>query len=242
MAREARTAGWALLAHGVLTITSVILIGYFVGALGATDLDDPSVGLRFLQEHRRWFVLNGLVLVATAVALAVAVLALDELLRDLPARIWRRLVLAVGLLGAACLSVAGIFAVAAPGPLEHIAGFGQSDARAAYLVVQMAGTQVALPLALLATAAWVGAVGPTGRWAGTWGPVLGWLALVPALRVPVGLVGALLVTDDPAGEGSSVLWVLYQLAVVSGAVWFVAAGVKLLRRRSRLASPQQSTS
>ena len=226
MTRTQRVGGWALLAYGGLSVGAAALAVSAV-SLGLEDGDNPAVGLRFFRDHGDVYVLSGITLFFMAVSLAVAVLSLDDLLAERAHRLARRSVTTSGLFASAFLAVAGIFQISAPGPVLRIAEFGATDGRAAYLVVQQAGTQVALAGGLLTAGIWVVGTCVLGGRQRLIPPALAWLGLIPGFRVVAGLFGPLL---DDASDASSAVWVVYMLAVVGTSVWFLLAGGWLVVR------------
>ncbi|HUW17456.1 MAG TPA: DUF4386 family protein [Actinomycetes bacterium] len=234
MTRTQRVGGWALLAYGALSVGATALIGVAV-SLGLEDGDDPADGLRFFRDHGDVYVLSGITLFFMAVSLTVAVLGLDDVLADRANRLARRSVTTSGLFASAFLAVAGIFQISAPGPVLRIAEFGEADGRAAYLVVQLAGTQVALAGGLFTVGIWVVGMCVLGGRQRLIPLPLAWLGVIPGFRVVAGLFGPLL------DNLSSVVWVVYMLAVVGTSVWFLLAGGWLVVR-SRTARSEVAAS
>ena len=222
--RTQQLGGAALLAYGVLALGVAILTGISVSQYGFEDGDDPTVGLQFLRAHGDVYVLSGIGLVLMAVALTVAALSLDESLGARSHVVARRAVTTCGLFGAAFLVIAGVFQISAPGPVLRIEEFGPADGRAAYLVVQMAGTQVTYAAGLLAVSGWVVGICVLAGRHGVLPKALAWLGVIPALRIAVGLLGPLL--DD----ASSALWLTYIAVIVGVNLWFLLAGLWLLLR------------
>ena len=109
--------------------------------------------------------------------------------------------------------------ISAPGPVDHIRGYDEQWGEAAYLVVQMAGTQGGLLGGVVLTAFWV-VTGCVVAWrGGTLPRPLCALGLV-ALLYPLGSALSLVVD---VGE---VLWFVGLASMVLGVpVWFVASGV-----------------
>jgi len=224
MARPQRVGGWAMLAHALFSIGVIIVIGISISRLRLEDGDNPADGLRFFRDHGDVYVLSGIGVVFMGVTLAVAALSMDEVLADRANRLSRRLVTSSGLLATAFLLAAGIFQISSPRPVLRIAEFGEADRRAAYLVVQTAGTQVAFTGRVLLVSVWAAGLCVLAGQQRLLPLPLAWLGVIPALRVLVGRFGPLV--DDV----SSALWVLSLLVLVGMNVWFLAVGTWLVVR------------
>lgn len=174
-----------------------------------TDGDNAAQSLVYLQQHGTAYQLSGLCLVVAALGLLRAATTVP----------WRTAFLtAVGCVAAGLWVFAGALRVSAPGPVDHIRGYDEQWGEAAYLVVQMAGTQGGLLGGVVLTAFWV-VTGCVVAWRGGTLPrplcALGLVALV----YPLGSVLSLLVDLGDA------LWFAGLLSLVVGVPgWLVVTG------------------
>jgi hypothetical protein len=130
---------------------------------GESDGDNPDESLRFLAEHGDAYVITGILLVMVAASLVVAAVATRAILRSERESLWVDAAAISGYLGAGALGIAGVMRVAAPGPLAHISNLDADWGDAAYLVVQMAGTQSLFAGGVLGMSAWLVGVA-IGAW------------------------------------------------------------------------------
>lgn len=183
-----------------------------------TDGDNAAESLLYLQEHGTAYALSGCCLVVAALGLVRAATAVP----------WRTpFLVAVGSMAAGLWVFTGALRISSPGPIEHIRGYDEDWGHAAYLVVQMAGTQGGLLAGAVLTEFWV-VTGSAIAWRSgalprtlcAWGMV--------ALVYPLGVVLGLFVTIG------SWLWVAGVGSIVVGMpAWFVASGIWALVTGSR---------
>ncbi len=214
-------AGVGLVAVAVLIPLAFIL--EVATRPAGTDGDNPADSLRYLQEHGTAYALSGLCLLLAAVGLIRAATAVA----------WRTPFLtAVGSVAAGLWAFAGALRISSPGPIQHIRGYGQDWGEAAYLVVQMAGTQGGLLSGVALAEFWIVA-GCLLAWRSRALPralcALGMVALV----YPLGTLLALV-----AGGIQDGLWILGIASLVLGLpAWFLASGVWVLVTRSADLTP-----
>ncbi len=176
-----------------------------------TDGDNAAESLRYLQAHGTAYALSGCCLVLAALGLMRAATAVP----------WRTpFQTAVGSVAAGLWAFTGALRISSPGPIGHIREYDQDWGEAAYLVVQMAGTQGGLLSGLVLTEFWV-VTGCLVAWRSRALPrplcALGVVALVyPILFVLSRVV-------DGIDDG---LWVLGIVSIFVGLpAWFLASGV-----------------
>lgn len=218
--KSARVAGAACLVAGLLGIGWLAL--YLAQpALGFSDTDDPALGVRFVREHPQIFAGTGVTVIVMAIALTVAVVAVEDVLRASVGGWALRASTAFGLFAALCLVVFGVLRIGGSGPLLHIAGLNAAWGEVAYLVVQMAGVQGVLPAGLLTLALW--AVGLS--WAGfrVLPRAVCLLGLFPAVHVLSRLVGELGIIPESG-------WLLMIASIPGTLLWCAALGIGLLVR------------
>ena len=201
-------AGVGLVAVGLLIPLAFIL--EFATRPAGTDGDNATDSLRYLQEHGTAYALSGCCLVLAALGL----------IRAATAAPWRTPFLtAVGSVAAGLWALAGALRISSPGPIDHIRGYDENWGEAAYLVVQMAGTQGGLLAGVVLTEFWI-VTGCLLAWRARSLPrplcAMGMVALV----YPLGLVLSFVVS---IGDG---LWILGIVSLFFGLpAWFLACGV-----------------
>ena len=122
----------------------------------------------------------------------------------------------------------GALRISSPGPIDHIRGYDQDWGEAAYLVVQMAGTQGGLLSGVMLALFWI-ITGCLLAWRSRTLPrplcVLGMVALIYPLVFVVGQV------FESTNEG---LWILGIGSLVLGLpAWFLSSGVWAIMTGSR---------
>lgn len=205
---ERRYAGLGLVTVG-LALPAAFLLEAATRPAG-TDGDNAADSLVYLQEHGTAYAMSGACLVIAAIGLIRAATAVP----------WRTPFLtAVGSVAAGLWTFTGALRISSPGPIDHISGYDRAWGEAAYLAVQMAGTQGGLLGGVVLIAFWIVS-----------GSVLAWrshalprglcaLGLV-ALVYPVGTGMSLLGGDVP-----SALWVAGVASLFLGLpVWCLAVG------------------
>jgi hypothetical protein len=176
-----------------------------------TDGDNPADSLRYLQEHGTAYVLSGNCLLLAALGLMRAATAVP----------WRTpFQTVVGSVAAGLWTFTGALRISSPGPIEHIRDYDQDWGEAAYLVVQMAGTQGGLLSGVMLAGFWI-VTGCLLAWRSRALPrplcALGMVALVYPLVFVLGQM------FESANEG---LWILGIGSLVLGLpAWFLASGV-----------------
>ena len=176
-----------------------------------TDGDNAAESLRYLQEHGTAYALSGVCLVLAALGLMRAATAVP----------WRTpFQTAVGSVAAGLWAFTGALRISSPGPIDHIREYDQDWGEAAYLVVQMAGTQGGLLSGVVLMEFWV-VTGCLVAWRSRALPrplcALGLVALVYPFVFVLSLV-----VDGIEDR----LWVLGIVSLVLGLpAWFLASGV-----------------
>lgn len=182
-----------------------------------TDGDNAAESLVYLEQHGQAYAASGACLVLAAVCLIRAATALP----------WQTPFLtAVGSVAAGLWAFTGALRISSPGPIGHIRGYDEQWAEAAYLVVQMAGTQGGLLSGVVLVELWI-----------LTGCVLAWrsgtlprsLCLVGMTALVYPLVGAVAASGLVHGEADGALWLLGVASLVVGLpVWFLSSGVWVL--------------
>jgi hypothetical protein len=184
-----------------------------------TDGDNAAESLTYLQEHAFAYRVSGLFLLVAAIGLIRAATAVP----------WRTpFLMAVGCVAGGLWSLAGALRISSPGPIDHIRGYDEDWGEAAYLVVQMAGTQGALLAGVVLTAVWT-VTGSLLSWRSHMLPspmcALGMVALVYPLASIVSIFGG------DFGDGP---WVLGIASLILGMpVWFLVTGIWALASAAR---------
>jgi hypothetical protein len=181
-----------------------------------TDGDNAADSLVYLQEHGTAYALSGVFLVLAALGL----------MRSATAVPWRSAFqTVVGAVAGGLWVFTGALRISSAGPIGHIAGYDRGWGEAAYLTVQMAGTQGGLLGGVVLAELWI-VTGCVVAWRSgalpRWLCALGLVALVYPLGTAVGLAG---------GGVSSAVWVVGIASLVLGLpVWCLATGTWLLAR------------
>lgn len=218
---ERRHAGLGLVAVG-LALPLAFLLEVATRPRGS-DGDNPAESLAYLAEHGTAYSVSGVCLLVAAVGL----------IRAATAAPWRSPFLtAVGAVAAGLWVLAGALRLSSPGPLGHIAGYDPAWGEAAYLSVQMVGTQGGLLGGVMLTAVWT-VLGSILAWRSQVLPrALAALGLV-ALVYPVATVSSLL-----SSGVSGAVWVAGIASVALGLpFWCLVAGGWLLGSPSRVTRP-----
>ena len=202
-------AGLGLVSVGLLLPLSFVLEA--ATRPEGTDGDNPADSLLYLQEHGTAYALSGCCLLLAALGLMRAATAVP----------WRTpFQTVVGSVAAGLWAFTGALRISSPGPIDHIRGYDQDWGEAAYLVVQMAGTQGGLLSGVVLTEFWI-----------VTGCLLAWrsralarplcaLGMVALLYPLVFVLGLAL---EGIEEG---LWILGIGSLVLGLpVWFLSSGV-----------------
>lgn len=195
-----------------------------------TDGDNPADSLLYLQEHGTAYAMSGCCLLLAALGLMRAATAVP----------WRTpFQTVVGSVAAGLWAFTGALRISSPGPIDHIRGYDQDWGEAAYLVVQMAGTQGGLLSGVVLTEFWI-VTGCLLAWRSRALPrplcALGMVALLYPLLFVLGLA------LNGIEEG---LWILGVGSLVLGLpAWFLSSGVWAIAtggRSSWLATGQATT-
>lgn len=199
-----------------------------------TDGDNAAESLVYLQEHGTAYALSGCCLLLAALGLLRAATAVP----------WRTPFLtAVGSVAAGLWAFTGALRISSPGPIDHIQGYDENWGEAAYLVVQMAGTQGGLLAGVMLTGFWI-VTGCLVAWNARVLPrplcLLGMVALVYPLGSLIGRV--------VPGIGDAV-WVLAIASLVLGlpawflgcGAWAIATGATARAARAGAAGPPPGT-
>jgi hypothetical protein len=192
--------------------------------LGFEDTDDPAVMVSFVRQHPDVFVQAGTMLVLMAISLAVAVTAVEELLRPRSPGVGLRSTSAFGLFAAGFFLFGGAIRIGSSGPLLHMAGLREAWGEGAYVAAQVA-SQAVLIGGLFAVCLWAVGLSVIGLRTKVLPLVLCALGILPAFRIVSGLLGPLNLLPD-----IELLW-LFSIASIFGTVlWCLVLGMVLLRR------------
>lgn len=222
MKHSSRIGGVSLLVAAV-AFSATWALELYRGSLGFEDADNPATMIAFLRAHPDVYTWSGIAFVIMGVALVVAVLSLWELSASEPHLVALRAVGVLGLVGAAFFFAQGVLRVQAPGTLMHMAGLGRESGEAAFLAVQMAGTQGFASAGGFALDLWAVGTSVTALRRRTLPRYVAVLAVAPAAHVLLGLFGPLL---DPLPFA---LYLVYIAAIPGVILWCGALAVALLR-------------
>lgn len=198
---------------------------------GFDDGDNPAQSVALFAVNPTPYSLSGLTLAISALALLMLVLAVYESVLAAVRPLYARFVTGIGLISAVLFFLGGVIRLQAPGTVTHIMGLDREWGLAAYLAVQMSGTQGALSAAIFAFALWaVGLCVAAARPRALPVPVL-LLGLLPALvlAIPLTALAGRVIGQDT----SDALYPVYLIAIFVGIpVFTLAIGWVLWRRRS----------
>ena len=223
---SSRVGGLALVASGLGSFVWIALELVPQG-LGYQDTDSPEVALRYLRLHPEVYAQAGTVMLLTAIALTVGVLATADWLQSRVDPLALKTATAAGLLSAALFFMLGVLRLGVR-PLLYVDGLDHAWGEAAYLVMQFTGPHGVAQGAVLALSAWCLGLGLIGWRTRALPRLLCLLALFPALRI-VTIIGPLGIIAPDADLG--ILWLVFMLAIPGSLIWVALLGGVLLRGR-----------
>lgn len=192
--------------------------------LGFEDTDDPAVMVGFIRQHPEVFVQAGTMLVLMAISLAIAVVAVEEVLRPRSGGVGLRATSAFGLFAAAFFLFGGAVRVGSSGPLLHMAGLREAWGEGAYVAAQVV-SQAVLIGGIFAICLWAVGLSLIGLRTKVLPLALCVLGILPAFRIASGLLGPLGLLPD-----IGVLWVISIGSIFGTILWCLILGIVLLRR------------
>lgn len=192
-------------------------------ALGFQDADNPATMISFLIQHPDVYTWSGIAFVVMGVALVVAVLTVWDLIGSELGTVSLKAAGVLGLFAALFFFGQGILRVQSPGTLIHMYGLGSEWGHAAFLAVQMAGTQGLASAGAFALSLWAVGTSLAGQRRRALPRFVLALAVAPALHLLIGLFGPLL---DPLPFAG---YLVYMAATFGLIPWCIALGVVLLR-------------
>jgi len=228
-----RRAGWAG-PLGAIVFVAAGIAGFLAESSARTsgfdDADNPAESLALFAVNPTAYSVSGLALSVGALGLLVLVFAVSETVLVDVRPLYGRCVTAFGTIAAGLFFLGGVIRLQAPGTVSYIAALDRDWGLAAYLAVQMSGTQGALSAAIYAVAIWAVSLCAVAARAGRLPVPVLVLGGLPALvlLVPLAALFARLI-----GQASlDVLFPVYLLAVFGGIPLFtLGLGVVLWRRR-----------
>ncbi|HUQ42818.1 MAG TPA: hypothetical protein VM451_00195 [Candidatus Limnocylindria bacterium] len=226
MRTSAAAGGLAAIVFGLAVLASTAL-QLAQQTLGFQDTDSPAVNLSYLRDHPENYLHQGLAMFVMALALAIVVFAVWDVLAGRSGSLGLRTVSALGLMAAASFFLFGVMRYGVR-PLLYIDSLDTSWGESAYLVQQIAGVHGFAAAAIVTMCGWavgVAILGDRSRALPRW---LALFAIIPAFRL-LTFIGPLLPQDVDLGG----LWIVLMLSIPGTTVWFVLLGVVLLRRGLR---------
>lgn len=219
--RRATVGGIALLLFAVAYFAWFGL-GMVRMNLGFEDADNAAVMLAFFQQHPDIYTLSGLTFVLAGITLTVAVIAVAEIAASRTTSIALRPISAFGLFAAGLFFAAGVLRVQTPGTVLHMARQNPDWGAAAYLAVQMAGTQGFASAAGFALSLWAVGISLLSVRTAVFPAWLSVLGVVLATPLVLGLFG-------PLVEGLQSFYPVYIASIFGVMVWCSLFGIVLLR-------------
>jgi hypothetical protein len=193
--------------------------------LGYEDTDDPAIMVAFIRQQPEVFVQAGTMLVLMSISLAIAVLAVEEVVRPRSGGVGLRSTSALGLFAAAFFLFGGAVRIGSSGPLLHMAGLRDAWGESAYVAAQVV-SQAVLIGGIFALCLWAVGLSLIGLRTKVIPLALCALGVLPAFRIVSGLLGPLGLMPDVEG----LFWVLSIASIFGSILWCLILGVVLLRR------------
>jgi hypothetical protein len=193
--------------------------------LGFEDTDDPAIMVGFIQQHPEVFVQAGAMLVLMAISLAIAVLAVEEVVRPQSGGVGLRSTSAFGLFSAAFFLFGGAVRIGSSGPLLHMAGLREAWGEGAYVAAQVV-SQAVLISGIFGVCLWAVGLSLIGLRMKVIPLALCAFGIFPAFRIISGLLGPLGFLPDTGG----LFWVLSIASIFGTILWCLILGIVLLRR------------
>lgn len=148
------TVGLALMASGI-ALAAASILEFAPGAIRG-DGDNPEDSLNYLAQFGDFYLYSGLALALGGLLLVVAVIGIYRMLSA--ASLAFTASSAFGVLAGGFVAATGVMRMQATGTVPHIESLSEAWGQAAYLAVQMAGTQGLLSTGVIALAGWLVAV------------------------------------------------------------------------------------
>lgn len=204
-------AGIALALSGIATVLASV-IEFAPGNLARGDGDNPADSLAYLNEHGTSYSYSGLALVIGGALLVVAVVGIYRITAHMASLAYSATSV-FGVLAGGFLVVAGVMRMQAVGTVPHIQSLNESWGEAAYLAVQMAGTQGLLSAGVMALAAWLVSLTVLFAMCRLWAPVaFGVFPLIVLLVLATDLIFPTLAESS----SSEILFLAYIAALAFG--------------------------
>ena len=188
--------------------------------LGYADTDDPAVSLSFLRDHSVIYALSGLALFTMAVSILVGAIAMGDRLTP-PGSLAGRVSVAIGFGSALFFFGHGVLR-SSVGPLLHIDSLDQGWGESAYLSIQMGGLHAFAQGGIVAFCTWAVIVSVAGVRGGSIPRWIAVLAVLPAFRLGVSLLGPIGVLETLDG-----LWPFAMASIVGSMLWPLGLGLWL---------------
>lgn len=209
-----------------MAVFAFSLIGWFglqVAGRGP-DPDHARISMEYLTNHSRSYVVAGLLMWVMALSLTTVVTVVSDVMTPRVASTQRRVAAAVGYFSAAFFLLYGALLVSTPGTLEYMGDLDRAWGEAAYLAVQIIGSQGMATGGLLAFSAWAAWLGFANARAKTLNRAVTVLALSPVLLILMGILG-------PLAVGPDALYLVYVVAFIGLAPWCLTVAVSLTRAK-----------
>jgi hypothetical protein len=192
--------------------------------LGFEDTDDPAIMVGFIRQHPEVFVQAGTMLVLMAISLAIAVLAVEKVVRPQSVEVGLWSTSAFGLFSAAFFLFGGAVRIGSSGPLLHMAGLRESWGEGAYVAAQVV-SQAVLIGGIFAVCLWAVGLSLIGLRTKVIPLALCALGVLPAFRLVSGLLGPLGLLPEVG-----ILWLISIASIFGTIVWCLILAIVLMRR------------
>ncbi|SFS03941.1 hypothetical protein SAMN04487846_1727 [Microbacterium sp. cf046] len=222
---SSRFGGWAAI---VFSLAALVWFGTeaSVAAIGGIDADDAVATLAFVTAHPLPWNISGFALIGMALALIPASLAASDALSSADrasAHLGARSLAALGVITAALFFFMGVLRETA-GPLAYIAEIDATSGVAAAAALVVVGAHGAAQGAVFAMCIWAVGIGILGLRTRTLPVWLCVLAVIPAVRIVILLLG-------PLGALPDWTWFIAVAVIPLTLLWPLALGIALLRLR-----------
>ena len=224
MKSVAKIGGGALVVFCLAAVALVVLDGQRSG-LGFEDADHPALMIRFLQQRLDIFTYTGMINVLMGISLAIAALALWEIISKGQSLLLLKLGTLAGFAASAFFFVNGVLRIQAPGTLLHMAGLNGDWGIAGYLALQIVGTQGLASSGGFAVAIWVICIGIVNFKSRVFWVGFSWLGVLAGAGM---LFSAFF---GPLLPNSEFVYPVYVVSILSVLiVWCLLVGINLLSK------------
>jgi hypothetical protein len=194
--------------------------------LGFEDSDNPSVMIRFLQEHLDIFTYTGIINVALGILLVLAALAIWEIYSEDTSSLILKFGTLFAFFASAYFFSNGILRIQAPGTLLHMDNYNHDWGLAGYVSLQIIGTQGLASAGGFALAIWEISISIVNFRSNIFWVGFSWLGLI----APSGMLFSAFF--GPILPNAEFIYTLYILSIFSVMlIWCLLVGINLISKK-----------